>query len=564
MADEGIIKKFLVALGFKTDEEALKKFVGGIEKATFRVGALAAGVEAMAFSVAVGVARVANNLEQLYFAAQRTGDSATELQAFDLAARRMGASAGTGMDAVKSLAAYFRNIPGGAAHSIIDSLFGLGTVDKDEDKLKTLLNISEKMQHMDYFLAKSFGNQIGLSDDQVWVLRQKDFAATYQKLLAGLHGSGLDKAADDAHRFENSLADLEVRLEAFGARVIDVLQNKFKVNLDSISSWLDKNGDRLTTEIVEGLQTFIHWAEILAGWLKTIYDWLVKLDSATDGWSTKILAAVVALRLLGGGAIISGIISLAAAVVRLGAGLAGLALGPAVARGLGGLALATGTGVGLGYLLDKYFPNNWLAQAGEWVGGKVADATDYAGKAYSAQKRVPQFEAMHALMKMGWSQQNAAGLVANLQAESGLEPHKADSLTGTHYGIAQWDQSRQKDFEKWAGYSLHDDRADVQKQLEFMNYELTQGKESHAGDMIRAAQAANLSGFAASHYYERHGIESEDVRRSREAGSLYQETVIHVHGANDPAEAARRVAAEQDRVNRVSAVLIREFAATVQ
>ena len=77
----------------------------------------------------------------------------------------------------------------------------------------------------------------------------------------------------------------------------------------------------------------------------------------------------------------------------------------------------------------------------------------------------------------GWSPAQAAGIVGNLQAESALNPQAFNGAGGGRgaAGIAQWRGSRQTDFQEFAGVPLS--QSTYQQQLDFVNYELTQGKE---------------------------------------------------------------------------------------
>ncbi len=111
MSETSVIKEFLVALGFRTDEAALKNFQSGIDKASKAVFGLAAAIETTAVGVAAGVARWASGLEALYFASIRTGSSAASLKAFDRAAQDFGASAGEALGSVEGLAHAFAREP---------------------------------------------------------------------------------------------------------------------------------------------------------------------------------------------------------------------------------------------------------------------------------------------------------------------------------------------------------------------------------------------------------------------------------------------------------------------
>ena len=50
----------------------------------------------------------------------------------------------------------------------------------------------------------------------------------------------------------------------------------------------------------------------------------------------------------------------------------------------------------------------------------------------------------------GWTRAQAAG-IGNLQAESGVDPNRAQDGGGPGYGLAQWEGPRQvADFKAWA------------------------------------------------------------------------------------------------------------------
>lgn len=123
-----------------------------------------------------------------------------------------------------------------------------------------------------------------------------------------------------------------------------------------------------------------------------------------------------------------------------------------------------------------------------------------AGSSENAQK------AMEYFMKQGWSKEQAAGIVGNLQQESGkdLDPG-AENSTGM-YGIAQWDKKRRKDFEKFSGKSIYG--SSLEDQLAFVQHELTEGKDGgakKAGRKLKDADTANEAASIFEKYYERSG-----------------------------------------------------------
>jgi hypothetical protein len=150
-------------------------------------------------------------------------------------------------------------------------------------------------------------------------------------------------------------------------------------------------------------------------------------------------------------------------------------------------------------------------------------------------------------MGMGWSKDQAAGIVANLKHESSMNP-KAVGDSGKAYGLAQWHPDRQANFKKWAGKDIRDSSAE--EQMRFVNYELTEGAEMRAGRLLRAAKSAKQSGEIVSRYYERpKNVEAEEAKRGASAVQIAQTTEININGASDPGATARAVASEQGRVN---------------
>jgi hypothetical protein len=103
-------------------------------------------------------------------------------------------------------------------------------------------------------------------------------------------------------------------------------------------------------------------------------------------------------------------------------------------------------------------------------------------------------------MSKGWSREQAAGIAGNLQVESGFKTN-ATGDNGEAYGIAQWHPDRQADFEYWAGKDIR--QSSLKEQLEFMNFELTSGREKKAGNAILQAKTPSEAAKAVDDFYER-------------------------------------------------------------
>ena len=109
--------------------------------------------------------------------------------------------------------------------------------------------------------------------------------------------------------------------------------------------------------------------------------------------------------------------------------------------------------------------------------------------------------AMEFFLDQGWTPEQAAGLVANLQAESYDHIDPAAENSGA-YGIAQWRGSRKRDFEQEMGRPLKG--SSLMDQLKFVQHELN-NKEAKAGRLLKRATTAAEAAEIVDEFYERSG-----------------------------------------------------------
>lgn len=148
-----------------------------------------------------------------------------------------------------------------------------------------------------------------------------------------------------------------------------------------------------------------------------------------------------------------------------------------------------------------------------------AGATTGVG-APSATRQGRMDQAMTYFQAQGWTRAQAAGIVANLDAESRMEANIRQIGGGPGYGLAQWEGPRQADFAAWAG---HDIRASTfEEQLAFVQHELT-GSESAAGRRLAQATSAGDAGAIICRYYERPAdIAGDSAYRAQLAATIFQ------------------------------------------
>ncbi len=165
-------------------------------------------------------------------------------------------------------------------------------------------------------------------------------------------------------------------------------------------------------------------------------------------------------------------------------------------------------GVGQGVYKPGFGANAGVAQYGATIAQPVnqSAARDEALKFFTSKDGG------------NWSPEQAAGIVANLEAESGFK-HTAIGDSGKAFGIGQWHPDRQAKFKQKFGKDIR--QSSYQEQLAFVNWELN-NNESSAGKKLRQTTTANQAGAIVSRYYERPAaVEAEARKRSSIAQNIH-------------------------------------------
>ncbi|MGA3827395.1 phage tail tip lysozyme [Pseudomonas chlororaphis] len=570
MADQEVIKEFLVGLGFKVDEKGAKDFTKGIDTATKSVVKLVTVIAGASLTVAAGVSAFASNLEGLYFASQRVNSSAESLKSTEYAARDLGASAEEARGSIEGIAKFLRDNPGGE-----DFLKGIGVKTRDangnlQDTADMLVNIGQKLKAMPWYQANQYAGVLGIDERTLRAIQDDKFGAKLEQNRKRLRESGLDQATIDAHAFMEAMRGIGLQFETFSIQVQAALMDKLGPDLQRFARWFEQNGPMIADRVADIAMKIINFVEESGPYLKKIWDFFVKLDEATDGWSTRIIVLLGLLHALGALSLVSGISRLAGSFLKLGTSIVGLSGAAAIITPLAGavaLLYSPTLNDGEDEIIDKIREKQGLppregvdesgnptheGQTPEQAARERAMA-DAWRKNQDVDKDKSNFVSDF-FESMGWTKEQSAGITANLAAESNFDPKaKGDwGIAGPEArGVAQWHRDRQDEFEKWAGFTIRDDRADLVKQLEFVHFELTQGAEQKAGKLLKATQNAEEAGAVVSKYYERpRDVEREASVRGQMAAQLSQTTNITVYGASDPDATASAVGSTQSRVNQ--------------
>lgn len=485
MAEKDILREYLVKLGFQMDQASAKKFTDFMAGADKAVMRFMLGIQAAALAVTAGVSKFAAQMERLYWAARHGGSSASGFKAFERTAENLGASVESARGAVIGLASSIRNNP---VMEAFFRQFGIQTRDAKgniRDTTDLLRDMSRVFQDMDYLVANAYAKQLGITEDLLIAMRDPAFSEMYDRQKKIAEAS--DTAAEAGQRFMVKLRALEDRVTAVGTVIGEKLIDVLGPRMDAAARWFEQNSDSIV-KVVNLIITAVVNAERII---------MPIINKIIEGW-----------RLL----------------IKLGQDA--LAMVPTD-------------------ILDKGFAK--LDKGFEWLGIKDA-IHDMLGLSGGGAASAGGLDPMAFFQGLGWSKEQAAGIVANLQAESNMNP-RAVGDNGKAVGIAQWHPDRQANFRRWAGKDLKD--ASVEEQMRFVHYELTQGSEQKAGALLRATQNARQAGEVVSRYYERPlASDAEASRRGSSAAQIAQTTTIQVIGAGDPVATANRVADAQTRVNQ--------------
>ena len=506
-----VLESFLIALGLKVDDNSFKAAdtaFGGLTKSALQLGAVLAGK--LAIDKVVGDFKNAgtelNNFNKL------TGLSTQNVQTLGQALTAQGGSAEDAFSAMLKMQDLM-------ASPITGDTGWFGEVAKlgvnpdaiigAQDTAEAMANIAGEFENMSELNQRLAGKALGLDDSTVRLLMRGRDEVEKQLNSRGKLAVMTQQQIADSARLTKASSELDLVFTDIGNTIAGELAPAFADVAEDFVAFYRDNKDLVDS----GLKEFF------------------------GGLADNIELVSIALALMGGGAALKGLAALRALI---GLGGAGAAAGAAAAAGGASLlAVAGGSTAALFYSSklneneDTELLNNRLKKGG---GEAVGATVDF-------------------FIKKGWSREQAEGIAANLEQESGF---KADAVGdgGNAYGLAQWHQDRQDEFAKQYGKDIR--KSTGAEQLEFINHELSRGNEKAAGKSLRTATSAYDAASIVSREYERPAdTEGEASRRGEKAEgysnqggaggkaapSYIDNRQFHIHGA-DP-EKVKQLYTEQ-------------------
>jgi hypothetical protein len=513
------LQDFLINLGFQVNNASLRTFqvaVAGAGAAAQKLGAVAtAAVKllegsakriAITFGLTAGgltlvVQRMVRDFEELYYAVQRAGSSAESLLALRYAASQIGLGFGGLEGQAQSLMRTLRRQPwvegwlnqmGIATRTLRGGLL---------DSAQILNNIARWYQMMirrpgGEPIAASILEQWGLDPDTIrqaavnleeLIKAQED----YRKKLAAA-GLDSDKVSRQAVNIMRAIRSVFATVEVTFQRVVSALFPDLITALRQFDAWLTAIAPDITKYLVDTVKEFIAWIKridwkaVKQGFID-IKDWIVENWPAARKEIVEFANDVML------------IVRALAEVLRVA---------KEVKNWFEEHSPETAPPPDWGP--DSPDKRSGPRMLWDWLKKKFGDGEEGSAEIPPLTPNIPApgsragprgdtaRAAQGYFEGQGWTSAQAAGIVANLWAESGLNPRAG---VGTeHVGAAQWDATRQKDFAKLFHHSIQD--ATLGEQLAFVQYELTRGKYAAVGNALRQQQSAGSAAGIVSEGYE--------------------------------------------------------------
>ncbi len=300
------IKDFLVSLGFDIDQAGANKFEAVLKGVTANVLKVGSVVEGAALSIVGFTTQIANGLDKIYWASQRTGASVQGIKALGYAASQTGASAESAMSSLEGLAGFMRSNPG--AEGFLNRL-GVQTRDasgKMRDTAAIFTGVGQKLNNMPYYRAKQYAQMLGIDENTLMAMRRgmNGFTADYQSMLQKT-GFNADKAAVQSNKFMTSMRGLTSLFGIMRDKIGSNLAGGLAGSLDSLRRRILDNFPKIEdtlTKVIKGVIwlanafTRMAWRVIQAA--GSVIEWWKKLDDGSKKFLMTIGAILIAWRLL--------------------------------------------------------------------------------------------------------------------------------------------------------------------------------------------------------------------------------------------------------------------------
>ncbi|WP_250481902.1 transglycosylase SLT domain-containing protein [Caballeronia sp. NCTM5] len=274
--NEEVIKEFLVSIGYKTDETSLRKFTLSLQSVTKTVLKLGTAVVATAAAVVAGVKIISGEMERLYYASQRTGETVGNIMALRYAAGQIGLTADQAQASLEGFTRTLRLNPG--MNGLLQQLGVTGN-----GPLEQFESFIGKMKEMQPYIAAQYAGLFGIDPDTLLMLENglpklQAAQAEYQQKLGAFHLNP-ERAAQAGMSFDNSIRSLTNDIHMFWVLLQEHLAPVLAQISTEFEKWAAGHADETARKIATALEAVAKWVRDI-DWQKVGKDVDVFLDKA--------------------------------------------------------------------------------------------------------------------------------------------------------------------------------------------------------------------------------------------------------------------------------------------
>lgn len=300
------IKDFLVSLGFDIDEAGANKFEAVLKGVTANVLKVGAVVEGTALAIVGFTTQIANGLDKVYWASQRTGASVQGIKSLGYAASQMGGDVQAATSSLEGLASFMRSNPG--AEGFLNRL-GVQTRDasgKMRDTAAVFTGVSQKLNNMPYYRAKQYAQMLGIDENTLMAMRRGlgQFSSEYA-LTAKRIGFNAETAAKQSNVFMTSMRSLTMTLGQARDKIGSRLAGGLAGSIDNLRKQLLDNWPKIEAIIMKVIKGILWAGDAISRVLwrtgqavSGVIDWFKKLDPVAQQLIMLFGGLLIAWRLL--------------------------------------------------------------------------------------------------------------------------------------------------------------------------------------------------------------------------------------------------------------------------
>jgi len=459
---DNVMSNFLVKIAFDQDERSRKKFDEGLKQVQTRAAEFGAKIGELPTIVSEATKRISSSLTELWYASQKTGASAEQIDALRRAATQSGEGADNAERAWNGFSETLRKF-GDAAGRQLKAIFDIDY--NPNDKFGAFLRAREKFSKEYNEATDKEGKGRALAKAEVFSLdeesavkgRQEIFNNYIEKQLKRNSGLEAEKAAALTRAY-NALADA---LETVARKADAAVFDKFSGVLDRLTRWLDDEDAQnrivkfftdLATQIglvFEDLKKLKPAFVLLWDALKEVGSWLEKIIGNPDSSGLagvrhllEFISGVVMARFVAG--MVAGFVAAFAPLTALLAGLAALGVisvgaytaGEAVRDWFGGRG-ASGGGFGAGEGMEGGGHGAARRNRFGHGGGHAGDGTGSPGKP-NANFTAENAKALReSAARIGTTPEDLATVIG-YETEGSYSPSKWGGAGGRYMGLIQF------------------------------------------------------------------------------------------------------------------------------